>query len=51
MAPEIHLEQRYKGTQVDIFACGIILFIMIAGHPPFGQASPKDPHYKALAMG
>lgn len=24
---------------------------MVAGHPPFGQASPKDPHYKALAMG
>jgi len=24
---------------------------MLAGHPPFGQASPKDAHYKALAMG
>ena len=24
---------------------------MYAGHPPFGQATPKDAHYKALAMG
>lgn len=51
MAPEIHLEQKYQGSQVDIFATGIIMFIMLSGHPPFGQASPRDPHYKALAMG
>jgi serine/threonine protein kinase len=30
MAPEIHLKQPYEGKSVDIFAAGIILFIMVA---------------------
>ena len=33
----------------DIFATGIILFILITGHPPFTTAEPKDPFYKCLA--
>ena len=49
MAPEIHLKQPYQGHQVDLFAAGIITFIMIAGHPPFNAAIPKDYHYKTLA--
>jgi serine/threonine protein kinase len=42
MAPEIHLGQPYQGFQVDLFAAGVILFVMRAGHPPFSEASPKD---------
>lgn len=42
MAPEIHLTQPYQGAQVDLFAAAVILFIMVAGHPPFSEASPKD---------
>ena len=30
MAPEIHLGNPYNGASVDLFACGIILFIMYA---------------------
>lgn len=46
MAPEI-LEQRpYRGTAVDIFAAGVILFIMITGTMPFkNQASVTDDLY------
>jgi len=51
MAPEIHLRNPYQGAQVDIFAAAIILFIMVAQHPPFNQATPKDPFYKCLAAG
>jgi len=29
MAPEIHLGKPYKGEHVDLFAAGIILFIML----------------------
>ena len=50
MAPEIILEQKYVAAEVDLFAAGIVLFIMVAGTPPFGSASPKDQYYKALAM-
>ena len=46
MAPEIHEKRPYEGKQIDIFAAGIILFIMKSGTPPFGRAYSKDPYYK-----
>ena len=30
MAPEIHLGKPYNGPSVDLFACAIILFVMIS---------------------
>lgn len=32
-----------------MFACAIILFIMVAQHPPFNTAQPTDPFYRCLA--
>lgn len=46
MAPEIHARQPYSGPAVDLFAAGIILFIMFSGTPPFTRADPRDPYYK-----
>ena len=47
MAPEIHAGKAYSGTAVDIFACGVILFIMLSGNPPFLKADAKsDSYYK-----
>lgn len=46
MAPEIHARQPYSGPAVDLFASGIILFIMFSGTPPFTRADPKDPYYR-----
>jgi len=52
MAPEIHMRKPYSGPSVDLFACGIILFILLSGTPPFAKADPKsDPHYKLLCAG
>jgi serine/threonine protein kinase len=52
MAPEIHMRKPYSGTSVDLFACGIILFILYSGTPPFAKADPKsDPHYKLFCAG
>ena len=50
MAPEIYLQQPYDGQVTDLFAAGVILFIMIAGHSPFNEATNSDPFYKCLAM-
>ncbi|CAM6000187.1 unnamed protein product [Sphagnum balticum] len=47
MAPEIP-SKKYEGKSVDIFAAGVILFIMYAGNPPFEKASPTDPYYKII---
>jgi serine/threonine protein kinase len=49
MAPEQHLQREYDGEKVDIFALGVILFIMHAGHPPFNAAIPQDQFYVSLA--
>ena len=38
MAPEIHMKKPYDGKKVDLFAAAIILFIMVAQHPPFTTA-------------
>lgn len=45
MAPEIRGEKTYQGKKVDVFALGVILFILIAGHRPFGKASKLDGYY------
>jgi len=41
MAPEILARKKYDHT-ADIWACGIIAFIMIAGFPPLQQATEND---------
>lgn len=48
MAPEIHARQPYIGASVDLFAAGIILFIMFTQHPPFTRAEPTDQFYRLL---
>lgn len=50
MAPEILEGQTYQGHVVDLFAAGVILFTIHAGHPPFNAALQKDSYYKLLAM-
>ena len=51
MAPEIHLGNAYEGARVDIFASGIILFMILSQRAPFGVAKPSDRHYRMLAEG
>jgi len=41
MAPEIIAQKKYT-EKADIFAAGVILFIMLAGFPPFQNAVAKD---------
>jgi len=49
MAPEQHLGRVYNGEKVDIFALGVILFVMLSMHPPFNASILKDQFYVALA--
>jgi len=45
MAPEIHEGKKYYGRSVDIFALGVILFILYSGHPPFLEAKSNNNIY------
>jgi len=51
MAPEIHKGEEYVGIEVDLFAAGIILYIMMVGRPCFHQAKASDSYYKYMAAG
>ena len=35
MAPEMIKHEKYQGHEVDMFALGVILFIMRTKHAPF----------------
>lgn len=50
MAPEILAGQPYSGVKTDLFATGVLLFIMIAQHPPFRKASHRDGFYKLFCQ-
>ena len=51
MAPEILEHKQHDGRKSDIFALGIILFIMSVGAFPFGAASDEDEQYKYIIDG
>lgn len=44
--PELLEGDNYSGPANDIFACGVILFIMYCGFPPFREAKKFDPWYR-----
>ena len=42
MGPELHSGQAYDGEKSDIFAMGVMLFMMLTSMEPFHEATPKD---------
>ena len=47
-APEIFKKEMYSVVKVDIFAMGIILFVMVVGQPPFRFAGDDDQFFHNL---
>lgn len=48
-APEVFRKVPYDGTSVDIFAAGVILFILYAGYPPFCSTISSNRHYRLIS--
>ena len=48
-APEFWYKQPYQGNVVDLFALGVILFMMYTRNRPFFEANTNDSKYKYLA--
>ena len=51
MAPELLRRQQYDGRATDVFALGVILFILVVGNAPFRMAQESDPYFKLLKLG
>lgn len=53
LSPEFcSLEPCYKKSELaDLFALGVILFMMRLGHRPFALAHQNEPFYKLLTVG
>ena len=51
MAPELLEKRPYRGTSVDIFAAGVVLFVMATGTMPFEKsASVNDGLYQHIVQ-
>lgn len=53
-APELTNSSKqgvYHGDEVDLFACGYVLFEMVMKAEPFKSSNHQDKHYKELAEG
>jgi serine/threonine protein kinase len=48
VAPEIIEGKEYLGEKVDVFSCGVVLFIMLTGRYPFYCATQDDKRYHLL---
>ena len=42
MSPEIVAKRDYSGPRADIWACGVILFVLLTGTVPFKAQTEKD---------
>lgn len=47
-SPELVEGQFYDGKANDIFACGVILFILVKAYPPFREARKIDNWYRHI---
>ncbi|OVA12656.1 Protein kinase domain [Macleaya cordata] len=50
VAPEVITRRGYDGSTADIWSCGVILFVLLAGYLPFQDSNLME-MYKKIAKG
>jgi protein-serine/threonine kinase len=49
MAPEVHTCQGpWSGFKADIWSCGVVLFMLLTGAPPYELPSDADPRFRMI---
>jgi serine/threonine protein kinase len=52
MSPEIlKSKEPFDGFAIDMWAAGVILFLMLTGFPPWERACPTDERFKYMTAG
>ena len=51
ISPEIYSRQQFHPFKIDVWALGVMLFIMSTGAPPFETPTLVDPRFKIIAEG
>jgi len=47
-APEIQEKEAFYGDKADVWSFGVIMFILLFGHPPFENPSNKDQRFNKI---
>lgn len=50
LAPEIYSKKSYDLAKADVFAAGVVLFVIARGMPPFNESHSQDFHFRALSQ-
>jgi serine/threonine protein kinase len=51
MSPEIYKNRAFHGPTVDLWATGVILFLLLTGFPPWDRACDTDERYRYMSAG
>ncbi|GAO46816.1 hypothetical protein G7K_1034-t1 [Saitoella complicata NRRL Y-17804] len=51
LAPEVVMAEKYDAAKVDVWSCGVVLFVLLLGTCPWDEPAPFNPEFSHYARG